>query len=119
MGAEGDHLRRSSAEPSFPFFPIDPTTPGTEVTILEEGVSVLNPLFKFTLSLQLFIGGHPWFFFFGDCERGGRGEEQRASKEERILDEIPAGEFHGDILLKDENLFNICVSSIKTTFSGK
>ena len=64
MNAEDNDLHGSPAEPSFPFFPIDPTTPGTEVTILEEGVGLLNPLFKFTLSLQLFIGGHPWFFFF-------------------------------------------------------
>jgi hypothetical protein len=59
MGAENDNLEWSPAEPSVTSFPIDPTTPGTEVTILKERVSLLNPLFKFTLSLQLFIGGHP------------------------------------------------------------
>jgi hypothetical protein len=45
-------------------------------------------------------------FFFGYGWRGGRGQDQRASKKERVLDEIPAGEPHGDILLKDHSSFN-------------
>ena len=31
------------------------------------------------------------------------GEEQGASKKEKVLNEIPAGEFHEDILLKNKN----------------
>jgi hypothetical protein len=103
MGAEDDDLQRSPAEPFFTFFPIDSAAPGTEVTVLEERVGLLNPLGKFTFFLKLLISWDPLFFFFGHGGRRGRGEEYRTPKKERVLDEIPAGEFHGDILLKNKN----------------
>jgi hypothetical protein len=64
MGAESDNLHGGPAEPFLTLLPVHSATPGTEVTTLEEGVGLVNPLFKFTLSLQLFISGNPWFFFF-------------------------------------------------------
>jgi hypothetical protein len=106
MGAEDDDLQGSLAEPSFTFFPIDPAAPGTEVTVLEERVGLFNPLGQLPLFFQFLISWSPLFFFVGHGGRRGRGEEQRASEKERLLDEIPAGEFHGDILLKDHDSFN-------------
>jgi hypothetical protein len=106
MGAEGDHLHRSPAEPSLTLLPVHSATPGTEVTILEEGVGLLNPLDQAPLFLQFLISWDPLFFFLGYGWRGGRGQDQRASKKERVLDEIPPGKFHGNILLKDHSSFN-------------
>jgi hypothetical protein len=106
MDAEGDNLHGSPAEPSLPLFSIDPTSPGTELAILKEGISLLYLLSQLALFLQFFISGDPIFFFFGCSRRGGRGEEQGASKKDSVLDEIPAGESHGDILLKDPRSFN-------------
>jgi hypothetical protein len=103
MGAEDDHLHWGPAETFFTFFAIHSAAPGAEVTILEKRVSLLNPLGQLPLFLQILISWDPLFFFLGYGERGGRGEEQRASKEERALDEMPPGEFHTDILLKNKN----------------
>jgi hypothetical protein len=99
MGAEGDNFDGGSTEPSLPFFPINPALPGTELAILEERVGLLNPLSKFTFFLKLLIGWNPWFFFLRYGRGRGRGENERTAKEETISYEIPAGEFHGDILL--------------------
>jgi hypothetical protein len=51
MKAENHRSEWSSAEPFFPFFPIHPTPPGTELTMLEDGVSLLDPLSQLTLFL--------------------------------------------------------------------
>lgn len=106
MGAEDDDLQRSPAEPFITFFPIDPAPPGAEVAILKERIGLLNPLGQLPLFFQFLISWGPLFFFFGQGGGRGRGEEQRASEKERLLHEIPAGKFHGDILLKGRDSFN-------------
>jgi hypothetical protein len=75
MSAEGNHLHGSPAEPFFPFFPIDSTTAGAEVAILEEGIGLIYPSSQLSLFLQFLIGWDPLFFFFGEGERGRMGEE--------------------------------------------
>ncbi len=51
MRAEYDGLGRSVAESLFALEPVHPTLPGTEFTLLEDAVSFLDLLSKFTLLL--------------------------------------------------------------------
>jgi hypothetical protein len=48
MVAEDHRFERSPAEPFFTYFPIHPTPPGTELTMLENGVSMFDPLSQLT-----------------------------------------------------------------------
>jgi hypothetical protein len=48
VSAENDGLKWSPAEAFFSLFPIHPTPPGTELAVLEDGISLLDPLSKST-----------------------------------------------------------------------
>jgi hypothetical protein len=65
MGAEGDNLHGGPAKPLLTLLPIHAAMPGTEVTILKEGVGLLNPLGQLPLFLQFLISWDPLFFFLG------------------------------------------------------
>jgi hypothetical protein len=57
---ENNRFDRSPAESLLSFLPIHPTHPGTELTILEEGIGLLDPLSQLTLHLQFLIGRNPF-----------------------------------------------------------
>jgi len=59
LGAGNHRSGRSSAKPCFPSLPIHPTAPGAEVAVFKNGVGLLNPLGKFSLSFQFHIGRLP------------------------------------------------------------
>jgi hypothetical protein len=73
---ENHRLDRSPTESLFSFLPIHPTHPWTELTILEEGIGLLDPLSQFTFPLQFFIGRNPFLLLFL------RGMERESRKEE-------------------------------------
>jgi hypothetical protein len=75
VGTEDDEFHRSSAEPSFAFFSVHTTAPGTELAILEDGIGLLDSLGKCPLFLQLLISRGPWFFLSWGGMRGNRSEE--------------------------------------------
>jgi hypothetical protein len=106
MGAEDDDLQRSLAEPSLTLFTVHSAASGTEVTILKDGVSLFNPLGQLPLSLQFLVGRNPWVFFFWNGKGRGGGEKQGTTEEKRMSYEVPAGESHVAILLKDHRSFN-------------
>lgn len=51
LSAKDHGFGRSPTDPSFAFLAIHPALPRTELTILEYGVGLLDPLSEFTLSL--------------------------------------------------------------------
>jgi hypothetical protein len=48
---KNDRFDRGPTESSFTLLPIHPTLPGTELTIFEERIGLLDPLSQFTLRL--------------------------------------------------------------------
>jgi hypothetical protein len=62
--AEDHHLGRRPAETPLPLEAIHPALPGTKLTLLKDGVSPLNPLSQFSLTVQFLIGWTPRLTLF-------------------------------------------------------
>ena len=94
VSTENHGFDRSPAEPPFAPLPIYPTLTGTELALLENGVGLLDPLSKLTLSLQFLIGWMPFLSLFLLCIKGDWRQEQRTAQEEGVFYEIPASDLH-------------------------
>jgi hypothetical protein len=65
----------SPTKPLFSLLPIHSTLSGAELTILEEGIGLLNPLSQFTLHLQFLIGWNPSSLLPLTSTKRNRGKE--------------------------------------------
>lgn len=79
LSAENHHTLGSLAKAPFPVKPIHTALSGTELARLKDGMGLLNSLCKFTLILQILIGGSPRpFLFLIRVKRDGRQEKKAA-----------------------------------------
>jgi hypothetical protein len=84
----------SPTESLFSFLSIHSTLSGAELTILEEGIGLLDPQSQFTLHLQFLIGRNPSNLLLLPGMKKNRGKQNRTTQQQRVPEEIPARELH-------------------------
>ena len=91
---ENHQLGGCPAKTHFTLESVYPALPGAEVTVLEDGKGLFDPLGQLSLGLQFEVARAPAFPFDRLGIEVPGGEYQHTAHEERMPDEIPAGNFH-------------------------
>jgi len=94
MEAEDDRLDRSPAEPLLPFLPIHSAPSGTELTVLEEVIGLLDPLGQPAFFLQLRVSGLPPFLLGSGFGRGRREKKGTPCEKDGSFYEDAARDLH-------------------------